>query len=168
MKKLFLFLLIPFYLLAQEINLPQPYRELIQKLDNFKGKYEIKSFGGKDFSITVEVPKNGGYLITTINQTDFLSFYRELLKTFSNQKMEEVSIQITLNNETLPYNPFYQLWDADFGINLLNFSKLKPGCKGEVIKLKAEKVIGIKVLVPYSEVKKLFEGTFKYPSFYCP
>ena len=167
MNQILAALFFPLYLFAAVLNLPQPYKEFIEKLA-VDGKKLEAGFKSGSFYASVEVRGNGGYLITEIVESDFLSFYKEPIELLQNRKPQKVSIRVISDNKTVPFNPFYQLWDRDFGIDLLNFSKLKPACKGEILEIKAENVVGVRILLPFEEVKKFFQNGFRYPTYYCP
>ncbi len=167
MKKFLWFLFLPITLFAQILKLPQPYSEFIKKLlpPNWTGKI---TYTGDGFHAVIEVSKNGGSLITTISENDFLSFYRQLYKQTKSQKIKTVSLKITYKGNSITYNPFFQIWDESFGIPVLSLSKLKPTCRGPVLKIKADKVVGTKIMVPFKEIEKFFQNGFIYPAYYCP
>jgi len=167
MKNILWFLFLPLILFAQSLELPQPYRELVEKILP-KGGVEKITYTGSGFRAEIETPKGGGYLITTINESDFLTFYMQLYKLTEPQEVKKVSLKVIYKGSPLTYNPFFQIWDEDFGIPVLNLSKLKPLCKGKVIEIKADKVLGTKIMVPFKEIEKFFQNGFIYPAYYCP
>ncbi len=165
-RLLFYGLLVPLFVLAQSVGLPQPYSVLLTELLGKNRKVDVSYLGG-NFKGIIERRTPEGFLRIEVSDDDFLSFSRQLYEVVKGKEPEKVSIKVVLPSGTLPYNPFYQLWDENYNVRILKFSKLKPGCRGEVITLKAKKVSGARVEIPYGEVKKFFIGDFKYPSFYC-
>ena len=151
---------------AQVVEIPKPYLELINEITPKGTKIELNIFG-ETFRATIRKFTERGMFRIDISDDDFLSFYSELYEEFTKSKPVEVSISILLNGKPIPYNPFLQIWDRDYNLRLLKFSRLKPGCKPPVLKLKAEGLAGIKVWITFDEVKKLFEGGFKLPKYYC-
>ena len=162
-----LVLLFPLLAAAQKVDLPQPYRSLIKGITPEGVKVKVNTFG-ETFHATLSYTEKNGLLMVDISDDDFLSFYSSLFEELTKSKPQEVSITVYLNGQPLPYNPFFQLWDREFRLRLLKFSRLKPGCKPPVVRINASGMSGIKVWVSYEEVeKKLFQNGFKMPSYYC-
>jgi len=151
---------------AGSTQLPAPYRALIEKLLDSGESVSVQTFGG-NFKGVLKKETPEGFLRIEVTDDDFLSFYAQLYEVLTGKKPPTVSLKVDLKGKTLPYNPFYQLWDYENGVRLLKFSKLKPGCAGPVVEVKAAGTSGARVKVPFSEVLKFFEGGFKYPAFYC-
>jgi hypothetical protein len=169
LKKIFPFLGLLFATVSfgGGINLPQPYKGLVEKLIPAGGEVDITYFGG-NFKAIVKEKTSKGVILTNISSDDFVSFYSELYETFRGVKPAEVSVKIKTPAGVVPYNPFYEVWDMENNLKLLKFSRLKPGCKPPIVELEGKTVSGIKVFIPSEEIyKKLFEGGFKKPSYYC-
>ncbi|RTZ60211.1 MAG: hypothetical protein DSZ31_02455 [Gammaproteobacteria bacterium] len=164
----FLFTLIfSITLFAGEIDLPQPYKVLVEEISPKGVSLKIKHWGST-FKAVIKEYTDGGFFRIDITDDDFLSFYVQLYETLTNFKPKKVSISLVVNDQRLPYNPFLQIWDEENHIRLLKLSRLRRGCKNDVIELKAQKVSGAKVWVDFREIKeKLFEGGFKFPVYYC-
>ncbi|HID79919.1 MAG TPA: hypothetical protein EYH48_01575 [Aquifex aeolicus] len=154
-------------LFAGEIDLPQPYKMLVEELSPKGVSLQITQWGGT-FKAVIKGYTGGGFFRIDVTDDDFLSFYAQLYETLTNFKPKEVSIYLRVNDQRLPYNPFLQIWDGKNRIRLLKLSRLRQGCKNEVIGLTVKKVSGAKVWVDFGEIKeKLFESGFKFPVYYC-
>jgi len=152
---------------AGEINLPQPYRGLVENILPPDAEVNIADFGG-NFKAVVKQKTSNGFWLTNISSDDFISFYSELYETFKRVKPAEVSIKIKTPSGVVPYNPFYELWDTENNVKLLKFTRLKPGCKPPIVVINATGISGVRISVKAEEIyKKLFEGGFKKPVFYC-
>jgi len=162
------FLFLPLAVFAQGINLPAPYRALIERIVPPGVKVEV-SFYGDTFKAVVKEPSpGGGYTRIDLTGDDFISFYYQLYTTLVGQKPPEVSIRVKVGGQKVPFNPFFQLWDRDNGVRILKFSHLKPGCRPPVVGIEGEGLGGAKIWTTFREVeRKLFEGGFKYPAYYC-
>jgi len=167
MRPLLFTLLLSLTLWAESSDLPQPYRDLIKEISPKGVELEVSHWGGTFRAVVKEYTDRGFYRID-ITGDDFLSFYAQLYETLLNSKPREVSLSLLLKGKKLPYNPFFQIWDGENRIRLLKLSRLRPGCGGEVVELTVKKISGAKVWVDFNEVrKKLFEGEFKLPVYYC-
>ena len=165
MRRLLLF--VPLFLFGGEINVPKPYVELLKEILPPKVDISIDFYGDTIKGVIKEYSK-GGYTRIDIAGDDFVSFYAQLYTTLTGQKPPAVAISVEVGGQKLPYNPFFQLWDRTNGVRILKFSRLQPGCKPPVVKIEAEGIAGAKVWTTFEEIKrKLFEGGFKYPAYYC-
>jgi hypothetical protein len=149
------------------VELPQPYRVLIEKISPKGVELEVTRWGGSFRAVVKKYTQRGFYRID-ITGDDFLSFYAQLYETLGNSQPKKVSLSLVFKRQRLPYNPFFQIWDGENGIRLLKLSRLRPGCHGEVVQLTVKKISGAKVWVDFNEIReKLFEGGFKLPVYYC-
>lgn len=148
------------------LDLPPVYKSIFQPLE---GKLDgiVKRNGG-NFRAVLSYSVAGGTRYVEIVDPDFLSFYEKLYQ-YAGGEIQKVSVKVVYKGRTLPYNPFYQIWD-DYGVRLITFSALRPGCVPPVLTLKAERVRGIRIIIPFDEVKKSFfpaGGKYRYPTHYC-
>ena len=162
-----LFFLVPLLLFGEGLNLPKPYLELIEKILPPHTEVSINFYGDTLRGVIKEYTREG-YIRIDLSGDDFISFYDGLYQTFLGKQPQKVSLTVYVKGEKLPYNPFFQLWDRTNGVRILKFSRLQPGCKPPVVKIEAEGIAGAKVWTTFEEIKrKLFEGGFKYPAYYC-
>jgi hypothetical protein len=152
---------------GQSVELPEPYKDLIKGILPRGVDVKISNFGG-NYEAEIKRETSNGISVENVSSDDFISLYTELYEDFVQRKPIEVSIKVETAKGTIPYNPFFELWDNQNHIKVLKFSRLKPGCKPPIIEIKANGVAGIRIFVGFEEIKeKLFEGGFKKPSYYC-
>jgi len=162
-----LFLLPLLTLFGQGNGLPQPYEALIREILPSNAKVSVEFYGDTLKGVIKEYTPEG-YTRIDITGDDFISFYYELYTTLTGRKPVKVSISVILNGRKLPYNSFLQIWDGVNGVVVLRLSRLQVGCKPPVVEINADTLTGMKVSVPFGEIrKKLFEEGFKYPAYYC-
>jgi hypothetical protein len=169
MIRIFFSLFLPTVLVFSQTfeGIPKTYQELLKEIFN-KSPAEVNlSLEGDTFTATINKLTPEGFLRIELTDDSFLSFYYKLEEILLKKKPKEVSIKVILNNEVIPFNPFYQIWDKKNEILLLKFSKLKPMCKPPVITITAEGKEGIQIWVSLEEIKKhLLEKNY-LPAYYC-
>jgi hypothetical protein len=148
-------------------GIPPTYQELLKKL--FKNsKFSAKlSLEGDTFTAIVSKSTPQGFIRIEITDDSFLSFYYKLEEILLRKKPKKVSIKVVLNNEVIPFNPFYQIWDKKNEILLLKFSKLQPKCKSPIITLSAVGKEGIRIWVSFEKIRKLLLEKNYLPAYYC-
>jgi len=169
MIKTFFSLFIPAALVFSQTfeGIPKIYQELLKELfKNSTASVEV-SLEGDTFTATVSKSTPQGFLRIEITDDSFLTFYYKLEEFLLKKKPKKVSIKVVLNNEVIPFNPFYQIWDKKNEILLLKFSKLQPKCKPPIITLSAVGKEGIRIWVSFEDIRKLLLEKNYLPAYYC-